>query len=135
MLGHALDCTQTVAFTEHSTGLYDCQLTAACRFKERLLVGTEGLPTQSANDASVLVTMDKVFSTLISFAEQWWLRYATGVGNQEQPVMFLPRPLALGGVLLMCGSWLWRESRRAGWWPLVTLVPALAPRPDSGLSR
>jgi Glycosyltransferase family 87 len=67
---------------------------------------------------------------LVSFVGLWWLHFATVVVNQEQPVMFLPWPLALGGVLLLCAPWLWRETRRAGWWPLSAPLPALAPAPE-----
>ena len=69
-----------------------------------------------------------------SFVGQWWLHFATVVGNQEQPIMFLPWPLALGLVLLVCASWLWSETRRAGWWPLGNPLTALAPAPESSLS-
>jgi hypothetical protein len=72
---------------------------------------------------------------LISFVGQWWLQFATVVGNQEQPVMFLPWPLTLGAALLACASWLWGESRRAGWWPLAAPAAALAPASESGHSR
>ena len=53
-----------------------------------------------------------------SMAVHWWLHFATVVGNQEQPVMFLPWPLFLGAVLLLGRGWLPRETRAAGWWPL-----------------
>jgi hypothetical protein len=62
---------------------------------------------------------------LITFVGQWWLHYATVVGNQEQPVMYLPWLLALGSVLLVGAPWLWAEARRAGDWPLA------APQPES----
>jgi hypothetical protein len=44
----------------------------------------------------------------------WWLHFATVVGNQEQPVMFLPLPLALGVTLLLARKALLREGEPAG---------------------
>jgi hypothetical protein len=38
---------------------------------------------------------------LITVFGEWWLHTATVVGNQEQAVMFLPLPLALGAALLV----------------------------------
>lgn len=38
---------------------------------------------------------------LLSFVGMWWLHFSTVVGNQEQPVMFIPEPLALGMALLL----------------------------------
>jgi hypothetical protein len=56
---------------------------------------------------------------LVSVVGLWWLQFVTVAGNQEQPVMYLPWPLALGVVLLLGGPWLWRATRQAGWWPLA----------------
>jgi hypothetical protein len=56
---------------------------------------------------------------LVSLVGQWWLHFATVAGNQEQPIMFLPWPLALGAALLVGAPWLWSETRRAGYWPLI----------------
>jgi hypothetical protein len=50
-------------------------------------------------------------------------------------VMFLPWPLALGAVLLLCAPWLWRETRRAGWWPLATPLTPLTPAAEGSLAR
>ena len=47
---------------------------------------------------------------LVSFVGLWWLHFATVVGNQEQPVMFAPAPLALGVVLLLGYKWLMRDA-------------------------
>jgi hypothetical protein len=41
-----------------------------------------------------------LISMLISCIGLWWLHYATVVGNQEQPIMFIPVPVTLGLVLL-----------------------------------
>ena len=46
---------------------------------------------------------------LVSFVGLWWLHFATVVGNQEQPVMFLPVPLVLGLALLLGYRWLVRD--------------------------
>jgi len=43
---------------------------------------------------------------LVSFLGLWWLHYATVVGNQEQPIMFIPAPIVLGIVLLWGFRWL-----------------------------
>lgn len=48
----------------------------------------------------------------ISLVGLWWLHFATVVGNQEQPVMFLPAPLALGLVLILGYKWLIRDAGR-----------------------
>jgi hypothetical protein len=72
---------------------------------------------------------------LVLFIGQWWLHFATVVGNQEQPVMFLPWPVALGVALLVCGPWLLRESRAAGWWPGTAAGLPLAPNAESSQSR
>jgi len=42
----------------------------------------------------------------ISFVGLWWLHFATVVGNQEQAIMFIPYPLALGVFLLVGRKWL-----------------------------
>jgi hypothetical protein len=54
----------------------------------------------------------------ISVAGQWSLHFATVVGNQEQPVMYLPWPLVLGAVLWLGRGWLLRETHAAGSWPM-----------------
>jgi len=72
---------------------------------------------------------------LVSLIGLWWLQLATVVGNQEQPVMFLPWPLALGVVLLLCAPWLWRETRGAGLWPLSAPPTSHAPIPESSLAH
>ncbi|MEP7357269.1 MAG: glycosyltransferase 87 family protein [Anaerolineales bacterium] len=53
-----------------------------------------------------------------SVVGQWWLHFATVVGNQEQAVMFLPWPLLLGAVLWLGRGWLLCETRAAGLWPI-----------------
>ena len=65
-----------------------------------------------------------VATLLTSLIGLWWLHSATVVGNQEQPIMVVPWPLALGVVLLAGGAWLRREARQAGGWPLATVAPA-----------
>lgn len=37
---------------------------------------------------------------LVSLVGQWWLHYATVVGNKEQAIMFFPLPLALAALLV-----------------------------------
>lgn len=49
---------------------------------------------------------------LVSFVGLWWLHYATVVGNQEQPILFIPSPLALGLVLLLGYRWLMNDARQ-----------------------
>ena len=53
-------------------------------------------------------------SMLVSFVGLWWLHFATVVGNQEQPIMFIPYPLILGLVLLVGRRWLQEDARRIG---------------------
>jgi hypothetical protein len=43
-----------------------------------------------------------VTTMLISGVGLWWLHFATVMGNQEQPIMFIPIPVA-SGVILLCG--------------------------------
>jgi hypothetical protein len=57
----------------------------------------------------------------VSLVGHWWLHFATVVGNQEQPVMFLPLPLVLGAVLWLGRGWLVRETPAAGWWPMPSV--------------
>jgi hypothetical protein len=59
-----------------------------------------------------------VLTMLVSLVGLWWLFAATVAGNQEQAIMYLPWPLALGLLLALGAPWLWSETRRAGWWPL-----------------
>jgi hypothetical protein len=47
---------------------------------------------------------------LVSLVGLWWLHFATVIGNQEQPVMFIPAPLALGLVLILGYRWLMRDA-------------------------
>ena len=47
---------------------------------------------------------------LVSLVGLWWLHFATVIGNQEQPVMFIPLPLAIGLVLIMGYQWLLRDA-------------------------
>ena len=47
---------------------------------------------------------------LVSTVGLWWLHFATVVGNQEQAIMFIPAPLALGLVLLVGYRWLLRDA-------------------------
>lgn len=51
---------------------------------------------------------------LVSFTGLWWLHFATVVGNQEQPVMFIPMPVILGLVLLLGQRWLRRDAEERG---------------------
>ena len=53
-------------------------------------------------------------SMLVSFVGLWWLHFATVVGNQEQPIMFIPYPLILGLVLPVGRRWLQEDARRIG---------------------
>lgn len=49
---------------------------------------------------------------LVSLVGLWWLHFATVIGNQEQPVMFIPAPLVLGLVLILGYKWLMRDAVR-----------------------
>lgn len=49
---------------------------------------------------------------LVSFVGLWWLHFATVTGNQEQPVLFIPFPLALALVLLAGRRWLASDAAR-----------------------
>ena len=51
---------------------------------------------------------------LVSFIGLWWLHFATVVGNQEQPVMFIPMPVILGLALLLGQCWLSRDAEEMG---------------------
>ncbi len=42
---------------------------------------------------------------------EWWLHVATVVGNQEQPIMFVPLPIVLGCALLAARLWPGRWPR------------------------
>ena len=42
---------------------------------------------------------------LITVVGEWWLHAATVVGNQEQPIMFVPLPLVLGCALMAARFW------------------------------
>jgi hypothetical protein len=53
----------------------------------------------------------------ISLVGHWWLHLATVVGNQEQPILFLPWPVVLGLVLCLGRAWLLRDARQAQVWP------------------
>jgi hypothetical protein len=44
-------------------------------------------------------------------AGHWWLHLATVIGNQEQPVVFLPMPLALGAALVIGRAFLLRDAK------------------------
>jgi hypothetical protein len=74
----------------------------------------------------VLATLDRwrpagrlgvVGILLISLVGHWWLHLATVVGNQEQPVLYLPWPLALLAVLMVARRWLLRQTVLARLWP------------------
>ena len=43
---------------------------------------------------------------LVSFIGLWWLHVATVVGHQEQPIMFVPLPVLVGGALISAYRWL-----------------------------
>ena len=42
----------------------------------------------------------------------WWLHYSTVVGNQEQPIMFIPAPLVLGLILTIGYQWLLKDAKQ-----------------------
>lgn len=48
---------------------------------------------------------------LVSLVGMWWLHFSTVIGNQEQPIMYLPVPLASGLVLIFGYNWLMRDTR------------------------
>ena len=54
---------------------------------------------------------------LISLVGNWWLHLATVVGNQEQPILFVPWPAALLVVQLAARRWLLADARQAAVWP------------------
>lgn len=49
----------------------------------------------------------------ISLVGYWWLHLATVVGNQEQPILFIPWPLVLGLLLCLGRGWLLQDARQA----------------------
>jgi hypothetical protein len=49
---------------------------------------------------------------LVSFVSLWWLHYGTVIGNQEQPVMFIPYPVTLGLILLVGCRWLLKDAEQ-----------------------
>jgi hypothetical protein len=51
-----------------------------------------------------------VAAMVISLVGLWWLHYATVVGNQEQPIMFIPSLIVLGLVLVFGYRWLWNDA-------------------------
>lgn len=51
---------------------------------------------------------------LVALVGHWWLHFATVVGNAEQPIMFVPWPVALGITLWAGRSWLLRDAAQAG---------------------
>jgi hypothetical protein len=46
----------------------------------------------------------------VALAGHWWLHLATVIGNQEQPIIFLPMPLALGAALTIGRAFLLRDA-------------------------
>jgi hypothetical protein len=52
-------------------------------------------------------------SMLASCIGLWWLHAATVVGNQEQPIMFIPMLVVLGLILVLGRSWLLRDAALA----------------------
>lgn len=50
----------------------------------------------------------------ISLVGHWWLHVATVVGNQEQPILFLPIPIALSLGLIMGKSLIIKDSKIIG---------------------
>ncbi len=50
----------------------------------------------------------------ISLVGHWWLHAATVVGNQEQPILFLPIPIALSLGLIMGKSLIIKDSKIIG---------------------
>ena len=53
-----------------------------------------------------------IMAMLVSMLGLWWLHYVTVVGNQEQPVMFIPSPFILGVILLVGYRWLIRDAKQ-----------------------
>ena len=52
-----------------------------------------------------------VATLIISALGLWWLHYATVIGNQEQPIMFIPAPLVLLLTLTIGYQWLLRDAK------------------------
>jgi hypothetical protein len=71
-----------------------------------------------------------VFALLAMLVGQWWLQLATVVGNQEQPALYWPWPLALGLVLWAGGAWLQRETLAAHQWPAARIQAAVTTSPS-----
>ena len=43
---------------------------------------------------------------MASFVGLWALHFATVQGNQEQAILYIPTPVLLGFVFLVCRAWL-----------------------------
>ena len=54
-----------------------------------------------------LGTLTIMFTLLVGL---WWLHLATVVGNQEQPIMFIPAPVLLGLALVFGRRWFLRDT-------------------------
>ena len=50
---------------------------------------------------------------LVSLVGLWWLFAATIWGDVEQPIMYIPLPVALGLALALGSRWLVADNRRA----------------------
>jgi hypothetical protein len=48
----------------------------------------------------------------VSLIGLWWLHVVTAVGNWEQPIMYVPGPVALGLAWVACRAWLIRDAVR-----------------------
>jgi hypothetical protein len=54
-----------------------------------------------------------LLAMVTALASHWWLHFTTVVGDAEQPIMFVPWPLALGSVLMLGRSWLLHDAAQA----------------------
>lgn len=49
----------------------------------------------------------------LTLVGNWWLHLATVVGNQEQPILFIPWPVGLLLILVFARRWLLEDARQA----------------------
>lgn len=70
-------------------------------------------PDRHGRRPSPVARLTIVAILLLSFVSLWWMHFATVVGDQEQPIMFIPVPLALGLALVLGRRWFIRDAEAA----------------------